>query len=96
MISLPPSHRARDQVAALFPPNGRVIFTGGATEALNMDAFVLHLAVHYMDWTMLAVSYAASLSHLTSYTLHLTPYILHLTPYTLHLTPYTLHLTSDI
>tara|TARA_A100001391_G_scaffold164827_1_gene124614 strand:+ start:456 stop:1532 length:1077 start_codon:yes stop_codon:yes gene_type:complete len=27
---------ARDQVAALFPPNGRVIFTGGATEALNL------------------------------------------------------------
>ena len=32
----------------------------GATEALNMDAFVLHLAVHYMDWTMLAVSVAAA------------------------------------
>ena len=27
---------ARDQVTALFPPNGRVIFTGGATEALNL------------------------------------------------------------
>ncbi|MBX7501948.1 cysteine desulfurase [Qipengyuania sp. YG27] len=27
---------ARDQVAALFPPNGRVIFTSGATEALNL------------------------------------------------------------
>ena len=27
---------ARDQVAALFPPGGRVIFTGGATEALNL------------------------------------------------------------
>ena len=27
---------ARDQVAALFPPNGRVIFAGGATEALNL------------------------------------------------------------
>ncbi|MEE4199374.1 cysteine desulfurase family protein [Erythrobacter sp.] len=27
---------ARDQVAALFPPGGQVIFTGGATEALNL------------------------------------------------------------
>ena len=27
---------ARDQVAALLPPNGRVIFTGGATEAINL------------------------------------------------------------
>ncbi|MFY8049195.1 MAG: cysteine desulfurase family protein [Erythrobacter sp.] len=27
---------AREQVAALFPPGGRVIFTSGATEALNM------------------------------------------------------------
>lgn len=27
---------ARDKVAALFPPSGRVIFTGGATEALNL------------------------------------------------------------
>ena len=27
---------AREQVAALFPPGGRVIFTGGATEALNL------------------------------------------------------------
>lgn len=27
---------ARDQVAALLPPGGRVIFTGGATEALNL------------------------------------------------------------
>jgi cysteine desulfurase len=27
---------ARDRVAALFPPGGRVIFTGGATEALNL------------------------------------------------------------
>ncbi len=27
---------ARDQVAALFPPGGRVIFTGSATEALNL------------------------------------------------------------
>ncbi len=27
---------ARDKVAALFPPGGRVIFTGGATEALNL------------------------------------------------------------
>ena len=27
---------ARDQVAALLPPNGRVIFTSGATEALNL------------------------------------------------------------
>ncbi len=27
---------ARDQVAALFPAGGRVIFTGGATEALNL------------------------------------------------------------
>lgn len=27
---------ARDQVAALMPPGGRVIFTGGATEALNL------------------------------------------------------------
>jgi len=27
---------ARDQVAALFPPNGRVIFTSGATEAINL------------------------------------------------------------
>ena len=27
---------ARDRVAALFPPGGRVIFTGSATEALNM------------------------------------------------------------
>ena len=27
---------ARDQVAALLPPGGRVIFTSGATEALNM------------------------------------------------------------
>lgn len=27
---------ARDQVAALFPPGGRVIFTSGATEALNL------------------------------------------------------------
>lgn len=28
--------RARDQVAALFPPGGRVIFTGSATEAINL------------------------------------------------------------
>jgi cysteine desulfurase len=28
--------RARDQVAALLPPGGRVVFTGGATEALNL------------------------------------------------------------
>ena len=27
---------ARDQVAALFPPGGRVVFTSGATEALNI------------------------------------------------------------
>ncbi len=27
---------ARDRVAALFPPGGKVIFTGGATEALNL------------------------------------------------------------
>ena len=27
---------AREQVAALLPPGGRVIFTGGATEALNL------------------------------------------------------------
>ena len=27
---------ARDRVAALFPPGGRVIFTGGATEAINL------------------------------------------------------------
>lgn len=27
---------AREQVAGLFPPGGRVIFTGGATEALNL------------------------------------------------------------
>jgi cysteine desulfurase len=27
---------ARDKVAALFPPSGKVIFTGGATEALNL------------------------------------------------------------
>jgi cysteine desulfurase len=27
---------ARDQVVALFPPGGRVIFTGGATEAINL------------------------------------------------------------
>lgn len=27
---------ARDQVAALFPPGGRVVFTSGATEAINL------------------------------------------------------------
>ncbi|MEO0698814.1 MAG: aminotransferase class V-fold PLP-dependent enzyme, partial [Pseudomonadota bacterium] len=27
---------AREKVAALFPSGGRVIFTGGATEALNL------------------------------------------------------------
>ena len=27
---------AREQVAALFPPGGKVIFTGGATEAINL------------------------------------------------------------
>ena len=27
---------AREQIAGLFPPGGRVIFTGGATEALNL------------------------------------------------------------
>ena len=27
---------ARERVAALFPPGGKVIFTGGATEALNL------------------------------------------------------------
>ncbi|WP_338240622.1 cysteine desulfurase family protein [Aurantiacibacter hainanensis] len=27
---------ARDRVAALFPPNGKVIFTSGATEAINL------------------------------------------------------------
>ncbi|APE29186.1 cysteine desulfurase family protein [Aurantiacibacter gangjinensis] len=27
---------ARDQVAALFPPGGKVVFTGGATEAINL------------------------------------------------------------
>ena len=27
---------ARDQVAALFPPGGAVVFTSGATEALNI------------------------------------------------------------
>ena len=27
---------AREKVAALFPPGGRVVFTGGATEALNL------------------------------------------------------------
>ncbi|WP_068077236.1 cysteine desulfurase family protein [Novosphingobium lentum] len=27
---------ARDQVAALFPPGGRIVFTSGATEALNL------------------------------------------------------------
>ena len=27
---------ARDQIEALFPPGGKVIFTGGATEALNL------------------------------------------------------------
>lgn len=30
---------AREQVAALFPPGGRVIFTSGATEALNIAIF---------------------------------------------------------
>ena len=27
---------AREQVAALFPPGGRVVFTSGATEAINL------------------------------------------------------------
>ena len=30
---------AREQVAALFPPGGRVVFTSGATEALNLALF---------------------------------------------------------
>ena len=30
---------ARDQIAALLPPGGRVIFTGSATEALNLAIF---------------------------------------------------------
>lgn len=33
---------ARDQVAALLPPNGRVIFTGTATEAINLAFGVVH------------------------------------------------------
>ncbi|WP_353228870.1 cysteine desulfurase family protein [Novosphingobium sp.] len=40
---------ARDQVAALLPPGGRVIFTSGATEALN-------LAIRGCDAGALAVS----------------------------------------
>jgi len=46
---------ARDQVAALMPPGGRVIFTSGATEALN-------LALHDIgDVTTFATEHAAVL-----------------------------------
>lgn len=40
---------AREQVATLLPPGGRVIFTGSATEALN-------LAIAGRDWREIAVS----------------------------------------
>jgi len=45
---------ARDKVAALFPPGGKVIFTGGATEALNLairgsggEGAVCHSAIEH-------------------------------------------------
>jgi len=43
---------ARDQIAALFPPGGTVVFTSGATEALNLALHGLaprHLAVSAIE-----------------------------------------------
>jgi len=48
---------AREQVAALMPPSGRVIFTGSATEAINLAIFGLPEA----DLTTIATEHAAVL-----------------------------------
>ncbi|WP_298191503.1 cysteine desulfurase family protein [Novosphingobium sp.] len=48
---------AREQVAALFPPGGRVIFTSGATEALNLAI----LGCRAQRLTVSAVEHAAVL-----------------------------------
>lgn len=48
---------AREQVAALFPPGGRVIFTSGATEALNLA--ILGCGVRRL--TVSAIEHAAVL-----------------------------------
>jgi cysteine desulfurase len=63
---------ARDQVASLFPPGGRVIFTSGATEALN-------LALHgHRTITASAIEHAAVLETARAHATNLT--ILPVTP----------------
>ena len=52
---------ARDQVAALFPPGGRVIFTSGATEALNLAILGTAAAGRRAGLTVSAIEHAAVL-----------------------------------
>jgi cysteine desulfurase len=54
---------ARDQVAALMPPGGRVIFTSGATEALNLAMLgcgARHMAVSAIEHAAVLETAAAS------------------------------------
>ncbi len=54
---------ARDEIAALLPPGGRVVFTSGATEALNLAILgrrPRHIALSAIEHSAVAVTAAAS------------------------------------